>query len=540
LSSRRIFLFQMKTLQSNKSVLPPAWLLGGILVFLVLCVQLPGILRPFGGHFASYQSSVMGAISRNMFEEKFSDVLIPKMDLLVGGEKARHLNQYPFPSLAAALAKFLLGGSFEFWGRVQAIFCNLISVLLCGLIGARLLGTRQGWLAAYLYGLSPFSLIYGQAFMSEAMALSGLLGAYYFYLRADLGDRWNYKRLLLSGLLLSFAITGRIHLIVAGPIFAVDILRRPQRWRAAAFFGVASLCLPILWYGFTYFASVNSEHVITNIFIQKAARPINAIVDYFSPGFLLRMTETMGERLMTPLAWPLFAMGAWAFRSRGFPAWIILGSVAMQMLLCMLLPQKVSAHEFYLIGLTPFLAMGAAEGLTFLSTKFPLMKRSSFAVAFILFYFLISMRYSFGPIFKNQNDIEQILTATRFVESNTDSRAKLIIFGSGLAVAAYYADRPCLTMEPEALGGELSYYLKNSQFAKVDLAEVAREELAMKDFVSWFEYLRGRGAAYFLAFKRGELESRTNLLKHLNRTAERVSPADADFYLFKLQNGENA
>ena len=127
-----------------------------------LGVQMVAIQRPYIGHYASYQATVMASISRNMIRENFSQLLLPKTDIIIGGERSLHLNQYPFPSLFAALGSRFLGGSLEFWGRFQAIFFNLLCVLLMGLIGRRLFDPRVGWSAAGIFALSPLSLIYGQ------------------------------------------------------------------------------------------------------------------------------------------------------------------------------------------------------------------------------------------------------------------------------------------------------------------------------------------------------------------------------------------
>ena len=77
----------MKPFPAERSFFQTPWFLGGILVLLILSVQLPGINRPLGGHFASYQSSVMASISRNMLRENFQDILVPKIDFLIGGDR---------------------------------------------------------------------------------------------------------------------------------------------------------------------------------------------------------------------------------------------------------------------------------------------------------------------------------------------------------------------------------------------------------------------------------------------------------------------
>lgn len=508
------------------------WLLGALLALLVLSVQLPGIKRPFSGHFASYQC-VMAAMGRNMVQENFKEILIPKVDLLIDGGRGWHLNQYPFPSLAAAVAVKFSAGSFEFWGRFQAIASNLLSILLCGLIGARLGGRALGWASALLYGLSPFSLVYGQTFMSEAMALAGLLAAFYFYIFSWEKGRWHYGWLTLSALALSFAITGRIHYILLGPLFAAGLFRRPNPWKAALLFGCVSLLMPLLWYGFTYTASIHSTHVMTNIFIQKAERPMEAILYYLSPGFLYRMGDVLGQRLMTPLIWPLFFAGIWILRTAKSRFFFLLGGLAANLLLIFLLPQKVTAHDFYLASLPPFLAWIAAGACARALEQWPVLRRTPVILLFVGLYFLTSLRYAWGPVFKPQDDIGRVLSAAQFVQAKTQPEDKIIIFSRAPALLGYYANRPHWTMESGGLGGKLVYYLRDTGFSQRDAKAVEEEEAAMKDYASWLEYYHGKGARYFAA-PAEELDRAAELKAHLDQTASRLSLAGASFYLYKL------
>ncbi len=155
----------------SRRIWPPIFL-----VIVVLSIQMAAIERPYLGHFSSYQL-VMASMARNMVREDFTDLLLPKVDMLLNGKKALHLNQYPFPSVLAALGVRNFGGSFEFWGRVQAIFLNLLSALFLALIALRLFDKRTGLTAFFIYLLSPFTLIYGQCFMSEPLSFFCFLGA---------------------------------------------------------------------------------------------------------------------------------------------------------------------------------------------------------------------------------------------------------------------------------------------------------------------------------------------------------------------------
>ncbi len=508
----------------------------------VLGVHLPRAGRPFGGHFASYQSSVMAAISRNMLRENLHDSLIPKIDLIVGGARAWHLNQYPFPSLLAAAGTRFLGGSLEFWGRFQAIFCNALSILLMGLIAGRLLGAATAWPAAILYGLSPYALIYGQAFMSEAMALTGLLVAFWVLLKIRDEKRESVWLVAAAGLFFSTAVTGRVHFILLFPALALTFLRGGRfHWKQGFVFSFIAFLLPVLWYGWTYFISQDSSHVITNIFIQKAVRPMGAVVYLKEARFYRRVFEILAVRMLTPLGAMLAFAGLWRC-ARTAGRWIVALGLASGALLAMLLPQKIMAHDFYLYAFFPFYVFAAAAGWTVFTQRIHSsgsrfvsgFARRTLLVLAVILYAVFSLWLAWNPLFKNPDDTPALPEAAQMLRQKTRPDEKLIIFGTGPAVMVYYADRPCWTMEPEALGKPLNYYFKNSEFSGADMGEVTRYETAMKDFVLWVQYLVGQGAQLFLAKDKSELEKYPALLDFLTVHAQRLSPPESSWVLYRF------
>jgi len=146
-------------------------LIAVVTLLYVLVIQGVGIQRPFMGHYASYQGTVMASMARNMVRENFSNIFLPKTDVILQGQKSLHLNQYPFPSLLVAGAVKFVGGSYEFWGRFQAILFNLFSILLPFFIAQRLFGRAAALTSAIIFALSPLTVVYGQSFMSEPSSL---------------------------------------------------------------------------------------------------------------------------------------------------------------------------------------------------------------------------------------------------------------------------------------------------------------------------------------------------------------------------------
>ncbi len=500
----------------------------------VLGVQLAGIQRPFSGHFASYQL-VMASMARNMLHENFKEILLPKTDLIVGGKKSLHLNQYPFPSLAVALSIRFFGGTMEFWGRFQAIVCNALTALLVGLIAARLFTSLTGWIAATIYALSPFTLVYGQGFFSESMALFFLALSLYLILRVA-ESRFAWLEILLSALSFSIAVAGRVHFVFFYPVWLFHLFFSSGKEKIirSLIFTVFALALPVAWFAHTYFASVGADNVLSNVFLQMGMRKVGdqnylTRLDYYG-----RIFDHVSQFMLTPLVFPFFILGFSFLKEKKTALWVTAGGLIFGCLVGLVSPQKVMAHDFYLYGIFPFLCMVAARGVEALLDAFPFFRKTRTVMVLLLLYFLISARYFMHPIFKYPDSKQQIQMITQAIEKNTQPNDLLVVAANEPAIMHYYADRAGWTMELNHIGRELMPYLKNPRFSKIDPAEIERYEKAMKDPVSWLEYLREKGASYFLAPRKEELTRVPNLLNYLLTHYSKLSPDTDDFFLFNL------
>lgn len=506
-----------------------------LLATLVLGIQLTAIARPYRGHYANYQV-VMAVMARNMLRDNFSDLLQPKTDLLVAGQKSLHLNQYPFPSVLAALGIKAFGGTLEFWGRFQAIVFNFLTAIVLGLLGAILFGWRTGWIASVVYALSPYTMIYGQGFFSEPMALFTLVFSLYLLLERD-QKSISWSRLFLSGLCLSMAVTARVHFAVFYPVYFVCLANRLgiKRWVHLLFYLTVSVSMPLAWYAYTYWVSIRSDHVLTNIFLQMGMRRVGDHNYLANPDYYRTILDSVSQMMLTPLLFPFLFLGFVEMaRKRDPGSRLTLGFLACGMLPVLLSPQKVMAHDFYLYGVFPFVAVTAAFGLDWLFSKVAHLRRSAVMGLLILGYFAVSARYFVHPIFRGGEEDKNVARVAQAIQTFTAPEAKLIIAGNGPAVMHYYADRPSWTMEFDGIGMPLPSYLTNSRFSRVDPVEITREENAMKHPVTWLEYLRSRGASYFVAASKRELEALPDLLNYLREYYSELSRPGDDFHIFQL------
>ena len=507
--------------------LPLALVVGGF----VLVVQMIAIQRPYSGNFASYQATVMAAISRNMVRENFSGLLRPKTDvLLMENGRSLHMNQYPFPALLAAAGVKCFGGTFEFWGRFQAIVCNLLSVILLGLFAGRLFDGRTGWIAGCLYALSPFTLIYGQSFISEPFSLLFLLLAFLFL--TPRGEKpLGLSSVLFAGLFFSIAVAGRIHFAVFYPLCGFFILRSRgiKPFLGIVIFTFFGFALPAAWYGYTYFVSMHEANVHTNAFVQfglQSTRTVPFLI------YLKRLAVIFAGVLLTPLLFPFFIYG-WFAAPKGesylkIAFGFFLGAAVLAV------PWKIMAHDFYLYGAFPFIVILTACGVNALFSTMPFLKRPLVLFLLILVVAAISLRLSFNPIFKGLPEEVRAVKIGEVVQKKTNPEDRIIVASEHPAILLYYANRPVWNMDLTRVGMPLADYQKNARFLHFDSSEVARLEEAMKDPVSWLEYYRAKGAAYIVIPSRLELESREGLLRRLREHDTLISEGNDDFYLFKL------
>ncbi len=509
----------------SRRIWPPIFL-----VIVVLSIQMAAIERPYLGHFSSYQL-VMASMARNMVREDFTDLLLPKVDMLLNGKKALHLNQYPFPSVLAALGVRNFGGSFEFWGRVQAIFLNLLSALFLALIALRLFDKRTGLTAFFIYLLSPFTLIYGQCFMSEPLSFFCFLGAVYFSLGKRDAEGVAFLSLIFPAFLFSIALTGRIHFIILLPLFMARIFfcRNSHKILKVGLFTFIALAMPVIWCIATWFISADSDHVVTNVFLQFTGRKI-ADQNYLTHlDYYRHLLDVFSLTMLTPLLFPfsVIGFGLMSKRSEGF--WMTAGGLLLSLSIIVLAPQKVMAHDFYLYTTFPFLVLLTAFGLAQVLNFSPSLNTRRAVFFLFLVYFAVSSRYFLHPLFTPAPGELRMFQVAQSIREKTKPEDSLIVAAENAPVFAYYVDRPTFLMGLGQLGKELPYYLKN-QSATQSLQEV------LNNPIGWFQLLKEQGAAYFVIPDKREAVRIEALVDFLDKNYLRVSSAQDDFYLFSLKS----
>ena len=136
------------------------------LIALTAGVRLVGLGRPLLGNFAT-KNCVYAMIARNWAEGRAS-LWYPTLDVLVGGQRALHMLEFPVAAYLTAGLWRLFGGPLDAWGRAVSVAFSTAAVALVVLFMRRRHPLPAALAAGLALALSPVSIIYGQSFMLEA------------------------------------------------------------------------------------------------------------------------------------------------------------------------------------------------------------------------------------------------------------------------------------------------------------------------------------------------------------------------------------
>jgi hypothetical protein len=501
-----------------------------VVISVVLLVQGVAINRPFFGNFASYQVSMM-ELAKNMALDH--EWFYPKLSYVVAGKKALHLNQYPLPSAILAVTQNLLPISYEFWGHFQMILFHVLSLFFFYRITRKVWGEGTAILAVTVYAWSPYTLIYGQSFMCESPGVFFFLCSLFLILNVK-GDTLTTARLVLAGFLFSISILNRIHYVLMMPVFYCVLYYKPQkRWIHLIFFSLISIALPALWYSFVYQTAQNSDNVQMHLFMQLNAGKIVTGSLLLGLPYYQYMLDLFSTKMLTPLLFPFLFVGFLALKEKK-PMPLIWAWILSLVLLVVMLPRKNFDHEFYFYPFILVVFQLTAAGLLYFFDHLTRKGLRNILIFSGLIFLCISARYFLHPLYKYPASDQIVLKAAEYVKSQVPPDAKIIAADGGRIPFLYYSDRLGWPFNETGQGPLPNYWRKDT------LRPTAEEELkakqqAYKSSIGWLEYLRERGASYFVVANARALRENEALFSHLTKRYSLINLATDSFYLFDLQ-----
>ena len=500
------------------------WVLGLILLAGVLAVQLSHIQRPYFGHFASYQNVVMASVSRNMIRENFTDLLNPKTEVLVAHKKSLHLNQYPTPSLIAALGSRYVGGSLEFWGRFQAVLFNLCSILLIGLIATRLKSPDFGWITATIFAFSPFTLIYGQMFMCEPIALCSMLLSLFLLLPKDSSAEPSMVRITLAGLAFAITLLSRIHYLIFIPCCYFMIVKRFtfSDLFKTFWFTFVSFAMATPWYAYTYYMTHHCDYVMTSMFLQGEEWKFFDRHFLRQPEYWKRIFDAISQTMLTPLLFSMFLLGFFSASRRSFAYRLALMGILLGFSLVLIWPSKLVEHDFYLYGAFPFVCLMTAFAIEAMGNYFPVLKKKSAIVIVVLLYLFVSARYFSHPIFKYPEQNLNFLKIATSLDRQIGPNDRIAVLGANAPDLFYYLNRPGGALEFTGFGKGLPKYMYHKTRSAAVLREL-KEFADAKDPIALLECCVRHGTVYLITTSREELDKYPEVLSYLKRNYQEIT-----------------
>ena len=277
----------------------------------------------------------------------------------------------PLGTWLQAAARVMLADNPLFGARLVSVVAGSLSTLGIFAIGRRLGGDWAGFLAAILYAVFPYALLYDRlAYMESLVNLSGVVVVYTSITHFDdTGGKWT--RALVPGVALGLGFFAKSTAVLFAffPVAAGLWLARgrPQRLllRLAVLYGVA-LLFPLVARVATPRAPMMQSHSLivhqTSFFVAPAELLRNPFV--VAPANVRQLGEYVGAYMTWPLAIAALAAAFYLGNRRSEAVMIVFAACWAPLLVQVFILQKLFPTRYPFPHLWPalvILAMGAAR-----------------------------------------------------------------------------------------------------------------------------------------------------------------------------------
>lgn len=454
---------------------------------------IPAFWVPMFGNFGSYQA-VNAMMAGSMAGPPLDLLRFETYGITKDGVPLLHLLYYPYGSALSAIGArifhmphILLAVSGK---AIAALFLTGAALLFRSTLRIRgLAGIADT--AMLLFLCLPMNLIYGASFQNETAAL------FFFMLAWRLGP----GRPFLAGLFLGLAAIARIHFLALAIPLAFIFFQSPGPRRKLVLF-VLGTALPVLvWMAYIKWTMLNSAFSAHHsLFGQMGQGRFLAWSAYgelaFWRGILTGILQLTAVLLIPYILRALRDQD----RSERFEtvAWIAAGVSVI-----FLLPRKVADHPFYLIVLSPWIAVMAAQGIRKLDGVW---HRRLLLIGFAV----LSIALAWQPVFKTHSASGVWLSSAQKIASVTESEDRVIFDHPQAAAMMFYANR-------RGWGVSL------------------RDAGSLEDISANLAGMRALGARWIYLDQGNEMQGRLGLKEYLRQQAKEAVPLSgtAQFYEFK-------
>ncbi|MFH1422773.1 MAG: hypothetical protein ABIH42_08700, partial [Planctomycetota bacterium] len=301
---------------------------------------------------------------------------------------------------------------------------------------------------------------------------------------------------------------------------------------------VLTLIIPVAWFSYTYYATVNFDNIYTNMFVQMIYATNNNLSYYVQPDFYRTVMDYLSGICFTPLGFAAFVLGLLFMIKMKCKDKIFLYSWFFTIvLLIFTFPQKITDHNFYLLHMLPVGSIFAGVAVARV-TKLDFFKeranRNIFYTVMVVGFLLFSFRYFAHPVMKNVPKNEGVLRAARAINEITDSDDLIIASRGEAGDLLYYCDRNGWSFSL-AERDNLGDWIAINKWDKLSAEEQARRNEAFMDHIKHLEYLRENGAEYFVASYPPEFYENGVFAEYMMKNYKNISENTDEYLIFDLR-----
>jgi hypothetical protein len=497
----------------------------GLLLALSLGVLSLGVDRPLLGNFSG-RSIPYADVARN-WAEGYASWTLPTSNILVKGKPTLMMLDFPLISYLAAFLNRASAIPVDICGRVISIVAAITAMYLLIGIVRRLLSVEVALWTGFFFALSPLTIIYGQSFQADMLAVCLSLGSIaVFQRRFAQGGGW--LAMVVCGVLFGLAMatrpsalcTGTMLLALAWSSKGKRVLLDPRIYVV----GLVAVLIPYAWYSYAVWVTRQYDNVIWSVLYQADSKFLHLNAPFVN--FFQTMAVTTGAMILNPLGLLLLLAGFVGLRRDVAPVALWLG-VAVAMLLSM--PQKIYDHNYYLLVLVPMASLFAARGV--LRAKGWKCFSSKIAKGIFFFItFVLSMGVAWGPAFVTPRSEGTTVALAEEIKNRT-MPGDSIIFATRSSSVMYYAKRKGWHMQLDR--PHLPPILVENARLHDTPAVMASLRESFQTPMGIVEYYHAQGACYLAITQTKELEGDAELRAWLEENHMLVQESPA-LVLYKL------
>jgi len=415
------------------------WL--SIILVLGFGVRLYKINNPIAD-WHSWRQADTASVSKNYFNSGIN-ILYPKYHDVSSIQSGWfNPNGYRFVELPlfnvahALLAKSFPNLSFEVWGRLTAIFCAEVSMVVLYFLGRRFLGKWGGVLSAFFFAFIPYNIYFTRVILPEPLttvvALSALLAFVYFI------DTDNLVYFFVSGVLMSIAMLLKPY---------IGFFLVPMIYLMLDKYGVEGIMKnsKMIVLGFIFLDIILIPLLLWKVWMNQFAAGIpfvewafNGDKIRFRPAFWRWIfVERLGKLILATWGLPLFVIGAsWVKKNKYFVQAFLFGAF----LYVSIVATANVRHDYYQIFIIPAISLACAAGSLYLIKGYNLNKTISRSL--LVFSVILMLVFGFYQIkdFYNINHPE-LIRAGQAVNKLTPKNAWIVAPYNGDTAFLYQTNR---------------------------------------------------------------------------------------------------